>query len=149
MIKTVVRTVSCVIIVVCAILGAYTVAFYSTDNDDLGIRMVCLLYEYDSTDEIAGRDETIASLCTPEVYNQLSPDNSEHFEATYGRIGNYETQVKIVFTRPGLIVYALDSAVTYPTDLWVFEYRIKDGLFSSVQEYKLVGTRTDSGGGLF
>lgn len=150
MIKTGVRVVSALLIAVCAILGLYTVRFYSVSNSDVGIKVVCLLYEYNTVEDIDKRMDQLHKLCTEQVYDQLSVQNEEHFEAAYSRRSrNYPTGVKVVFDRPGLVVYALDNAVVYPADLWCFEYKIKDGLFSEVREYKLAGWREDDGGGLF
>ncbi len=147
--KQFIRIVSIVIIVLCIFIGAYTVYFYSTDNSDLGVRMVCLLYEYEDFNELDARQEQIESLCTQDVFEQLSLNNSDHFKGTYGRTQNFPTSVKVVFLRPGLVVYALDNYLVYPSDLWCFEYTITGGKFSEVREYKLVGKVTDDKGGLF
>lgn len=149
MIKKFVRATAILLIAVCATLGFYTVRFYSISNSDIGIRLVCLLYEYDSIEDIEGRMDQLRNLTSPDVYSQLNITNDAHYTAAYGRTGSYPTGVKIVFDRPGLIVYALDNAKAYPSDLWCFEYKIEDGVFTEVREYKLVGWRTDSEGGLF
>lgn len=146
----IIRIACIVVITLSAILGLYTVKFYSTDNSDLGIRMVCLLYEYDNIEEISQRRGRIKSLCSKDAYEQISISNPEHYANAYSlRTQNYQSIVRVVFDRPGLVVYALDNAVVYPTDLWCFEYKIKNGLFTDIREYKLAGWREDSGGGLF
>lgn len=148
MVKHVVRAVSVVIILVCTFVGAYMMSFYNGDTSKAGVEFLRLLYEYNSFSEIEERQGWIKSLCTPEVYEELSVDNDSHWQGTYRRTSPLPTKVRVVLTRPGLIIYALDNAYIYPTELWCFEYEITKGLFSEVREYKLANLRTDEKGGL-
>lgn len=137
--------------VVSIILGYISVNTFqsSTAVDDIGISMVRLLYEYESITDVYAREDQIKSLCSPEVWETINFDNTAHFAGTWDRTRNIPTVVRVVFTRPGLVVYALENDFVVPKDLWCFEYRIENGVFSEVREYQLVSMRRDKEGGLF
>lgn len=149
--KVFLRCFAALIMVVSIILGYISVNTFqsSTAVDDIGISMVRLLYEYESITDVYAREDQIKSLCSPEVWETINFDNTAHFAGTWDRTRNIPTVVRVVFTRPGLVVYALENDFVVPKDLWCFEYRIENGVFSEVREYQLVSMRRDKEGGLF
>ena len=150
MTKWILRGVSILVIVVCIVWGSFMVITYSDKEDsDAGVAMVRLLYEYDQIQDVYDRQDQIRSQCSPEVWSELSSANDAHWNGTYERTQNAETKVRIVMTRPGLVIYALENEFVYPAYLWCFEYEVDHGLFTSVREYKLVGMRESKDGGFF
>ncbi len=147
--KWVVRGGCATVIVVCIVVGFFNVNFYGKHDEETGIALLRLLYEYESIDQVYERTDKIRNICSEDVWSLISPDNEEHFSATWGRIGNFPTKVRVVSTRPGIIVYALDNEFIQPKDLWCFEYRIEHGVFSDVREYKMAALRENKEGGLF
>lgn len=148
MVKHVIRAVSIVVILVCTFVGVYMVSFHNGGPSKAGVEFLRLLYEYDNYSEIETRQSWIKALCTEDVYDEVCLYNESHWQGTYQRTSPLPAKVRVVLTRPGLIIYALDNAYVYPTELWCFEYKISKGLFSEVREYKLANLRTDKGGGL-
>lgn len=148
MMRNIIRGVCVIVIVICTLLGSYMVFMHQDENTLFGIQMVMLLYDYDKYEEVQGRQEQIVALCSPTAFDALGCHNEERWPEIYGRIGNYPCRVRIVFTRPGLVIYSLDTAQIYSADLWCFTYEIQGGQFTNVREYKLAGTWSDSKGGL-
>lgn len=148
MMRNIIRGVCIVVIVVCTLLGSYMVFMHQDEDTLFGVQMVMLLYDYDKYEEVQGRQERIAALCSQEAFDLLGCHNEQHWSASYRRIGNYPCRVRIVFTRPGLVIYSLDTAQIYSTDLWCFTYELQGGQFTNVREYNLAGTWSDSKGGL-
>lgn len=149
--KVFLRCFAAFIMVISIILGYISVNTFqsSTAIDDIGISMVRLLYEYESITDVYNREGQIKSLCSPDVWETINFDNTAHFAGTWDRTRNIPTVVRVVFTRPGLVVYALENDFVVPRDLWCFEYRIENGVFSEVREYQLASMRRDKEGGLF
>lgn len=149
MIKRAAQIICVVCIAFSAFLGFYMTSFMGRGSEDVGVEMVRLLYEYESLDELYGRLDAIERMCTEEACAILTPDNAEHFEGAWERTGNLPTRVRIVWARPGMVVYALETEAQRQADLWCFSYELHKGLFDNVREYKLSATRRDAKGGLF
>lgn len=147
--KWVIRGVSLCLIVICVFWGFYLVNHYNGGFEDGGIAMVRLLYEYDSIQDVYDRQDAIRSRCSDEVWSELSAENKSHWDGTWERSKNLPTKVRVVLSRPGYVVYALENEFVYPSYLWCFEYTIERGIFTSVREYKLVGMRESKDGGFF
>lgn len=141
---------ACILIIVtCSVLGFYLVTDYQHSAEDVGVMMVRLLYEYDEISDVYSRSDSVRKLCTEDIWDELSPNNQAHFEGTWGRTGNAPVKVRIVWSRPGVVVYALESSMSKTVELHSFVYELDGGLFSYVREYSLVSVKKDAGGGLF
>lgn len=149
MMKWVARGICLVLIVFCAVAGFYYTTMYHGAVDNTGVAMVRLLYEYDSIQDVYGRETEIKSRCSSDVWEEISFDNSSHFDGTWGRTKNLPSRVRVILTRPGMVVYALENDFVDPRHLWCFEYELSDGVFISVREYQLVALRNSEEGGFF
>lgn len=147
--KEFLRVLSAVVIVLCCITGYALINFYDSGNEEAGVALLQLMYDYQSIEEVFDREETLKALCTEEVYTQLSSNSKERLESAWGRTANIPTRVRVLFVRPGFIVYALENELVSKYDLWCINYEIDHGLFSEVREYELVSVLDGGRGGFF
>lgn len=148
LVKYILRGLSLAIILVCAIWGFYLVTSFEGSNEAVGIAMLRMLYEYGEIQDVYDREKQIQSQCSESVWDWISFWNDEHWSGTWSRTRNLPSKVRVVFTRPGLIIYALENDFVYPTYLWCFEYKLERGVFTEIREYQLVGNRRSEDGGL-
>lgn len=150
--ETIERTVVavCIVLIVATVLrGVYLVNHYTGGNDNVGVAMVRELYEYDTITDVYAREATLKSKCTREVWEQISWDNEAHWDGTWNRTKNAPTKVRVVLSRPGLVVYALENDWVPRSSLWCFEYEVEHGLFTQIREYKLISIKESKDGGFF
>lgn len=137
----IVRGICFAIIILCAITGFLFVHTYNEAEIDVGVNLLRELYEYDRLQELYTREKSIRSKCTEEVWSQIGFNiNEKHYDKTWGKTRDTTTKVRVVWTKPGIVIYYLENPYTFPEDLKCFEYTYSNGKFISVRETNLVGT---------
>ncbi len=149
MTKWIVRGIAIILIFVFAFTGFVYVSNYEDAGEILAVDTLRCLYEYNKISEVYQRNSQLKRNCSEQVYEQVSPDNSGHYEGILARTKNYPTKVRVVLTRPSMVVFALENPNVYPEDLWCFEYQVQGVKLTHVREYKFVSMRQDGKGGFF
>lgn len=95
-------------------------------KQDIGLEVLNCLYTFDTSQMLNDNMQTLHSLCTNEVYNQLTIDNEERLLSTYLKFNSCECRVKVITKSNGMILYNLVCDAINPNRLFLFCYSIND-----------------------
>lgn len=130
-------------IIISMIISALWYAFYYPRNvDDLGVKAVVLMYEFEKIEDLAGQDAELKGITTDTAYNYLTVTDSDRALNTYLKFKKKSCSVRIVrsnFSKSGgSVVYTLDSVSVSNGRTFSFIYDLVDGKIDNPREYECI-----------
>lgn len=97
----------CVIAIILFIV--FSLKFEIFSRGSIGEQVIYALYDFESVEDLSLSDDDLKKLVTDEVYTNLSVTNSDKALNTYLKFKEESVSVEILETRPGSILYTLNT----------------------------------------
>lgn len=115
--------------------------FISDDTavEDMGIRLVKCLYDFDSAYQLDANMLLVKEMTTEAVFNDLTIDNEERTMLTYLKFKDCGAHVIILESDANFVRYSLDSDAIEESREFVLYFTVnREGLIDSVEEGEFV-----------
>lgn len=105
----------------------------------VGEKAVNYLYSFNTLDELESNLPKLESMCTEDVYNKIAVINSDKALNTYLKFKKNPVKVEIIESRPGYILYTLNSSSLSSGRKFLFSYSLGwDGRIETVREMECI-----------
>lgn len=115
---------------------------FNTDKLFVGAKVVELMYDYSSPEELAKNQEILRTILMEEDYERLAITDTQRRANTYFEFGWAPVQVNIISSGQNCVIYTLSNENIDETQYRVLLYDTAGDKVDIIQEYKLVNTRT-------
>lgn len=110
-----------------------------TVKADAAEKVVKLLYDFGTVEQLEMQQKSLKTFVTEEVYNQLTYDNDERRLNTYLKFCEEAVTVNIIRSTDEYVIYSLDCMTISPERKFMFAYKVGEGgKITDVQEYELL-----------
>lgn len=113
----------------------FSIKYEIFSKGSLGVKAVNLLYDFSSVNELEDNLNDLSNIMTEEVYKKVSVTNSDKALNTYLKFKKNPVSVTIMDSKPGFILYTLDSSSLSSGRKFIFSYTVDwRGRIDSVRE---------------
>lgn len=132
----------CVCLILVSIFLVSFVTYHCSRNwkneTSLGSRAVHLLYEFQNLDELSRNMDSLHSIVTDDVFNELTIDKEGRRMSSYLRFMAKPTGVKIIRDTEDYVLYSLDSELIDSGRIFLFLYNTNGNKINYVREAEII-----------
>ena len=128
------------------VIAGFLLSRHADIVQDIGTYFVKMMYEFDDIEELPDRYKGIQKYIADSLWESLDFENESRVINTYYKFKASASQVYILSSSDGIVVYRLLNSALSAQNIWVFDYEVSNGLLSDVKEYKMVNVRRGRGG---
>jgi hypothetical protein len=112
---------------------------YNGAKAKLGVNAVKMLYQFRNVDALEYQQESLKSITTEDVYNQLTVDNDQRMLNTYLKFNEDASSVNVEKSTDSYVIYSLDCDSIDESRKFVFLFDVNSsGKISYVRECELI-----------
>lgn len=105
----------------------------------IGVKAVNYLYDFSSIDDLEGNLSKLADVVTEDVYKDVAVTNSDKALNTYLKFKKNPVTVSIIDSKPGFVLYTLDTNSLSSGRKFIFSYTVNwMGKIDSVREMEAI-----------
>ncbi|MGL4950168.1 MAG: hypothetical protein ACRC5M_07270 [Anaeroplasmataceae bacterium] len=144
--KTIYESILVSIIVVLLVIIGFMFMAMRTPKETEGAKVVKLLYNFDTIEQLAVQDYDLEKLTTESAYKYLTVTNSDRALNTYLKFNKKPTEVQILregySSKGGYVLYTLNTTALSAGRKFLFMYDLEDGLVTNPREMECIDFKT-------
>ena len=109
------------------------------DLQNLGVRIVKAMYEFDDLHELSNNYTGLAVICSDDVWKQITLDNDSRVISTYYKFQASKSEVEVIKAEDNFVIYRLHNEYISPSRLFILYYEYSGNTVTSIREYELEG----------
>lgn len=116
-----------------------------SNNESKGKKAVMSLYNFNTVSELADNLDNLKSIMTEECYYNTTVLNASKSLNTYLKLKQKRTEVTILDSKPGYVLYKLTNENISPNRLFIFTYELNlFGKIDYVREFEAIDFYTQN-----